>query len=310
MKVKNIIFVWVFLGSLVLISGVVGSWIYQYPEMVFEPKNLFPLQSVYLSAGAVQQGGVLLIQTKNRPVKAEFGGKEINFFQASGSGAWTGLLAIDAKKEPGENKLIIDLAEEGTIEKDVDVIKKDFPTTKLLLNSELKNQGYSVSNIVKNINNNEAPLVNKILSGFTPVAYFSRSFVYPLDHIKNVGAFGNIRKSGNTGFQHLGVDLEAALDTPVSATNDGVVRLTQKLPTYGNTVIIDHGLGIYSLYLHLNEFKVKEGDFVQRGQILGLSGNTGYSLAPHLHFSIKANGESVDALQFIKTSVLMAKEMK
>ncbi|TSD01862.1 MAG: peptidase M23, partial [Parcubacteria group bacterium Athens0714_26] len=71
---------------------------------------------------------------------------------------------------------------------------------------------------------------------------------------------------------------------------------------YGKTLIIDHGLGIFSLYLHLDEFKVLNGKGVKRGELVGLSGNTGYSISPHLHFSIKANGASVDPLKFIETT--------
>jgi murein DD-endopeptidase MepM/ murein hydrolase activator NlpD len=100
--------------------------------------------------------------------------------------------------------------------------------------------------------------------------------------------------------RHLGVDLEAPLNTPVYAINDGIVKFAQNLSTYGKTIIIDHGFGIYSLYLHLNDFKVKENERVKRGEVIGLSGNTGYSLSPHLHFSIKIQGITVEPLNFIE----------
>jgi murein DD-endopeptidase MepM/ murein hydrolase activator NlpD len=99
----------------------------------------------------------------------------------------------------------------------------------------------------------------------------------------------------------LGVDLEAKEGDPVFSINDGVVRFSKELPNYGKTIIIDHGLGIFSLYLHLKEFKVSEGEKVKKGEIIALSGNTGYSISPHLHFSVKINGKSVDPLRFIDT---------
>jgi len=117
-----------------------------------------------------------------------------------------------------------------------------------------------------------------------------------------VGAFGNIRKSGEISLQHLGVDLEANIDTPVYAINDGTVRLSQELTNYGKTIIIDHGMGIFSLYLHLDEFKVFERKAVKKGEIIALSGNTGYSIAPHLHLGVKISGSSVDPLRFIETT--------
>ena len=115
------------------------------------------------------------------------------------------------------------------------------------------------------------------------------------------GNFGNIRKSGSSEAQHLGVDLDVAVGTEVYAVNNGVVRLSRDFPTYGKTLAIDHGLGIYSLYLHLDEFKAAEGEEVRRGDVIGYSGDSGYSIAPHLHFSIKISGSSVDPIKFIET---------
>ena len=124
--------------------------------------------------------------------------------------------------------------------------------------------------------------------------------------IQVVGDFGNIRKSESSSIQHLGVDLKADTGTPVYAVNDGVVRFSEDLNTYGKTLIIDHGLGIFSLYLHLNEFKVFSEQRIEQDDIMGFSGNTGYSIAPHLHFSIKVNGANIDPLKFID---LTEKEM-
>ena len=96
--------------------------------------------------------------------------------------------------------------------------------------------------------------------------------------------------------------MDATTNTLVYAVNDGEVKTTAGLIDYGNTIIIDHGLGIFSLYLHLNTFKVSEGQKVKRGDLIGYSGSTGYSIAPHLHFSIKVGSASVDPLRFVKTT--------
>jgi murein DD-endopeptidase MepM/ murein hydrolase activator NlpD len=79
-----------------------------------------------------------------------------------------------------------------------------------------------------------------------------------------------------------------------------LVRFAKELDIYGKTLIIDHGLGIFSLYLHLNQFKVLQEEQVKRGDTIALSGSTGYSITPHLHFSIKVKGVSVDPLRFIE----------
>ena len=106
---------------------------------------------------------------------------------------------------------------------------------------------------------------------YNPKVYFNQSFIYPLDDIIDVGAFGNIRKDGDVTIQHLGVDLDAVEGTPIYAINDGKVVLVEELTVYGNTIIIDHGLGIYSLYLHLSEFRVSEGEMVEKGKIIGMT---------------------------------------
>lgn len=81
----------------------------------------------------------------------------------------------------------------------------------------------------------------------------------------------------------------------------GQFFFSQETKMYGKTLIIDHGFGIFSFYSHLNELKVSNGEKVNQGEAIGLSGKTGYALAPHLHFSIKLNGSSVDPLRFIET---------
>ena len=144
--------------------------------------------------------------------------------------------------------------------------------------------------------------LNHVLDVYNPVAYATKPFINPLSEIAIVGAYGEIRKSGKLKIQHLGVDLKATTGTPVLAVDDGKVVFIRSSPDYGNTLIIDHGLGVYSLYLHLSEFKVQLGQMVKQGDTVALSGDTGYATGPHLHFSIKIRGASVDPLKFIETT--------
>jgi murein DD-endopeptidase MepM/ murein hydrolase activator NlpD len=93
---------------------------------------------------------------------------------------------------------------------------------------------------------------------------------------------------------HAGVDLAASPGTPVTATAGGVVRFAGAAEAYGKTIILDHGLGIESRYAHLQQISVASGQRVERGQLIGLSGNTGRSTAPHLHYEVQVNGRAVD----------------
>jgi murein DD-endopeptidase MepM/ murein hydrolase activator NlpD len=97
---------------------------------------------------------------------------------------------------------------------------------------------------------------------------------------------------------HLGYDLATVARAPVSASNDGVVLLAEYLGIYGNTVVIDHGYGLLSLYGHLSSFGVSAGDAVTRGQTIGQSGETGLAGGDHLHFSMVLQGTQVDAREW------------
>jgi murein DD-endopeptidase MepM/ murein hydrolase activator NlpD len=109
------------------------------------------------------------------------------------------------------------------------------------------------------------------------------------------GVFGTSRiYNGKKKSQHLGLDFRASTGTPVHATNAGTVILARPLYFEGNCVMLDHGQGLLTVYMHLSEFKVKEGDKVAAGQLIALSGGTGRSTGPHLHFAVRWRGEYLD----------------
>jgi murein DD-endopeptidase MepM/ murein hydrolase activator NlpD len=98
---------------------------------------------------------------------------------------------------------------------------------------------------------------------------------------------------------HTGVDFMAVKGTPIYATGDGIVSLVQSnFGGYGKEIEINHGYGYITKYAHLSEFKVKVGKKVKRGEIIGYSGNTGMSTAPHLHYEIIHNGNKVNPVHY------------
>ena len=99
---------------------------------------------------------------------------------------------------------------------------------------------------------------------------------------------------------HGGTDFRADIGTPLMACNNGKVVLAKERFYAGNSVVRDHGHGIYSCYFHMSRFNVKEGQNINKGDIIGLSGNSGRVTGPHLHFGIRVGGEQVDPLQFIE----------
>jgi murein DD-endopeptidase MepM/ murein hydrolase activator NlpD len=97
---------------------------------------------------------------------------------------------------------------------------------------------------------------------------------------------------------HLGVDLASVRHAEVEAANRGRVVLADYLGIYGNTVILDHGQGVFSLYSHLSQIKATPGDLVEQGSTIGLSGTTGMAGGDHLHFSMLVNGLFVDPIEW------------
>ncbi|HAS43739.1 MAG TPA: peptidase M23 [Microscillaceae bacterium] len=97
---------------------------------------------------------------------------------------------------------------------------------------------------------------------------------------------------------HPGIDFAAPYNTPIYATADGVVKRSEYMGGYGNTVDIDHGYNYVTRYAHMASFKVKPGDKVKRGQCIGYVGSTGFSTAPHVHYEVLKNGKQIDPVYF------------
>lgn len=97
---------------------------------------------------------------------------------------------------------------------------------------------------------------------------------------------------------HQGEDLASLVNSPVPAAHNGVVALAEPMGIYGNTVILDHGQGIFSMYSHLSRLDVKAGDRVEKGKTVGLTGITGLAGGDHLHYSVMVHGEFVDPLEW------------
>jgi murein DD-endopeptidase MepM/ murein hydrolase activator NlpD len=128
---------------------------------------------------------------------------------------------------------------------------------------------------------------------------WKNSFSFPLKSIFVTDDYGYDRKTVNSTIVHKGTDFRAPEGVEVFAMSDGVVRLARQFTVYGNSIVIDHGHGVQSLYMHLSQMDIKEGDVVRAGQIIGLSGKTGYAEAPHLHISIKIDRISIDPMTFL-----------
>jgi len=147
----------------------------------------------------------------------------------------------------------------------------------------------------------ENRLLRKALKVYTKKLYREKYFHKPLKILKVSTPFGAKRiLNGKRKYIHWGVDFRARRGTPVYASLSGKVVLARNFYLTGNTVVINHGLGIYTLYAHLDKILVKEGRFVKVGQTIGKVGSTGRSTGPHLHFGIYINDVKVDPMLAFK----------
>jgi murein DD-endopeptidase MepM/ murein hydrolase activator NlpD len=138
------------------------------------------------------------------------------------------------------------------------------------------------------------------LGRVTPERKWDGSFKAPVDAATS-DVFGSQRIfNGVAQRPHLGLDYRVPTGTPVAAMNAGTVLLARFLYFEGNCVVIDHGLGLLTLYFHLSEIRVKEGDGVQRGQEIGLSGGTGRATGPHLHVAVRWEGAYLDPARLLQ----------
>jgi murein DD-endopeptidase MepM/ murein hydrolase activator NlpD len=111
--------------------------------------------------------------------------------------------------------------------------------------------------------------------------------------------------SGEGAF-HTGVDISASMGTPVHAAADGIVYTAEYDGSgYGKMVVVDHGNGVRTRYAHLSAFEVVAGQEVRRGQVLALSGNTGRTTSPHLHFEVRMGGNAVNPYPYLTRSVML-----
>lgn len=227
------------------------------------------------------------------PTKTTLNGSALTAFPYKTS--WRVVTSIPLSAKIGTQKFTADF-KSGTVTKTVIIAARRQPIVELPVPPKL-NQ--TPAQLVKNLATTNTGMASAIKT-VTDATRFSAPFSLPLADNRRMGSpYGEIRKTGAERITHLGVDFTMPKGSVVAAINDGVITKAYLDPVYGNSVYVDHGRGIYSLYLHLDTMRVKVGDAVKKGKVVGTLGETGLASGPHLHLSIKINGVSVDPLAFV-----------
>ncbi len=267
------------------------------------PVELFPNTGPVPRGGDGQfsgkQGQVVVIAVPDlkdaASVKGRFLGRTITMFPNPTAGAtgYIGLLGIDLQDEPGAHELTID-AQVGEQTRhfsfQVLVVKEKFAVEHLKLPKDKVDLDEKAAARWKA----EQEQVRKALSEESAMRLWQTGFIEPV-HGKRTGIFGSVRiMNGQPRNPHNGEDIGAPMGTDVMASNDGVVRLVVDHIFSGRGIFVDHGLGLYSMYFHLSDVLVKEGDLIRAGQVVGKVGATGRATGPHLHWGMKVNGARVN----------------
>ena len=203
-------------------------------------------------------------------------------------------LGIDVQTKPGSHALTVKVHRAGglveTVRKDLLVVAREFPSTRLRFKPEYVTPPASLQARIKR----EAELVALATSVVTPEWLGDGPFAVPSD-APSWSNFGQRRLNNNVlQSLHAGLDIRVPYGEPIRASNAGRVVMASDLYMSGKTVIIDHGLGVFSTYGHMSKLLVRRGESVTKGRTVGLCGSTGRSTGPHLHWSFKIFDARVD----------------
>ena len=145
----------------------------------------------------------------------------------------------------------------------------------------------------------ESKELNQVWASPAPEKLWQGAFTRPVPQPAN-SAFGSRSVfNGEPRSQHAGADFRSPAGTPIKAPNAGRVVIAGSRYFSGDTVVIDHGQGLFSLFAHLSETSVKQGDSVKKGEVIGQVGQTGRVTGPHLHWAVRLNGARIDPLSLL-----------
>jgi len=229
-----------------------------------------------------------------RELRGNFLGQGVSFRMGQACHCWYGIAGVSLSTQPGQYTLRLEgisaSPEKATLAHVVPVGAAHYPATTIKVAPQFV---APPKETLARIEEDQA-IKKQAFATTLPEALWLGRFQPPAQ-AEVSGVFGSARVfNGVKKSQHTGIDFRVTTGTPIHATNAGTVVLARSLYFEGNCVTLDHGQGLMSLYMHLSEIKVKEGDKVEAGQLVGLSGGTGRATAPHLHFALRWHGEYLD----------------
>lgn len=260
-------------------------------------RALHPGEVVALSVNGLEPGDVVTIRAFERDMPVDVSPAEA-----------VALFGIDLETRPGPYTVRTDVRHaDGSVSTLTDVLTvraKAFPTRRLTVEPKyVAPPPAAVARIAA-----EAQRLESIWTTSAPARLWNGAFIAPVID-RATSAFGSRSIfNGQPRSPHAGADFASPAGRPVFAPNAGRVVLADDLYFTGRTVVVDHGLGLVSLFAHLSEYAVREGDVVDRGARIGRVGATGRVTGPHLHWTVRLGGARVDPLSLIAVTARTSEE--
>ena len=256
--------------------------------------------SISVTARSIHPGELVLLKVRTAAsvaiMRVHGLGREFPAFRESPA-EWRALVGIDLDVKPGAYEISAVTGEAAADQATYRLVvaPKTFAIRKLTVDPAFVNPPPEAQERIQA----DAARLNRIWASSSPMKLWSRSFVRPVSAPSN-SAFGTRSVfNGESRNPHGGADFSSLAGTPVASPNAGLIVLAADLYFTGNTVVIDHGLGLFSLFAHLESIDVKEGDAVKTSQVLGRVGATGRVTGPHLHWTVRVNDARVDPLSLL-----------
>ena len=241
------------------------------------------------SIGTSSPGGIYVWEIPTTATEIRFGNRPV--FTVNGKA----IIGVPISQEPGEAS--IDFRLENLSKTEIFRIKKKNYTEQRIILADAK----MVSPPSKELERirKESAAQKAVYASFTPQIDLSQGFIMPLEGRKT-SLYGHRRFFNDVPRSpHSGLDIAAPTGTPIVAPGPGRVALRGDFYFNGKTILLDHGQGLITMYCHMSEYMVEEGEFIDQGQMLGLVGSTGRSTGPHLHWSVSLNNFRIDPLEFL-----------
>ena len=229
--------------------------------------------------------------------QGRLGGFDLDFLPFAGG--WQALVGLPVETKDGLLELSVTMVtnlQELDVHGSLEVVPPEFRSSELKVSKKFT----SPSRKQRQWTKRDQAAFDDAFGQARSEPLFSDNFAWPRNDVVTA-PFGDLRMfNGKKKSQHFGVDLNGSTGDEAYASNDGRVVMQRECFGSGNTVVIFHGLGLYTAYFHLSRFDVKAGQKVKKGQRIGLIGKTGRVTGPHLHWGSKVSGRWVDAQSVLR----------